>query len=62
MVNFLKPLLVSLLMLMPAAAHAAGPCNAQSRWWPICLDPATGPDVSSQEWKDCRQRGGCNYN
>ncbi|WP_406940899.1 hypothetical protein [Arsenophonus sp.] len=28
----------------------------------VCDDPATGPDVGSDEWKRCQAKGGCQYN
>lgn len=54
-------MLFSLIMLLPLGAKAEI-CNEQSKWWPYCLDPASGPDVGSQEWIYCQARGGCNYN
>lgn len=62
MYKLIKTVLFSFVMLSPLGVKAEL-CNEQSKWWPICLgDSAEGPDVDSQEWINCRARGGCNYN
>ncbi len=54
------PVILSFLLLAPLAGKAA-PCNFYSKWWPICRDPASGPDIGTAEWRACRERGGCHY-
>jgi len=59
--HIFTPILLSLLLLAPLAGKA-GICNESSKWWPICRDPASGPDIGTAEWIACRERGGCQYN
>jgi len=55
--HFLTPVLLSFLLLAPLTGEAI--CNVQSKWWPVCRDPASGPDYGTAEWSACRERGGC---
>ena len=58
--TLIKNLLFSFMLLLPVGVYAET-CDEQNKWWPYCLDPASGPDVGSAEWMHCQARGGCDY-
>ncbi|HEC1651350.1 TPA: hypothetical protein ACHJX8_004744 [Yersinia enterocolitica] len=53
----IKILLFSALSVSTVAT--AENCNPFTQWWPYCIDPATGPDISSDEYINCIANGGC---
>jgi len=58
--HLFTPVLLSFLLLAPLTGNS-DICNPLSKWWSVCRDPASGPDIGTTEWSACRDRGGCHY-